>query len=522
MRETENKNKMFTKHTAIKYILVAGIILILSGAGIYAQGLMTTMDKYKLFSTSKQKIVATYDNLLNNYNNGNALKDVDNTCGVLTWGESYVLKSLLEMYKATKNTKYIDKFIEHADTVLSHRSDKLGIKDWEGKLRKGWLTNSEFTLGMPIILKDSNGNPSLEIQPVRFAYNNQTEIKVTPDMNNYNFNITVSNPQDNKTPKSYTNLTMNKVEQIINEDNQGQFALIRVKKLCTNIPALTTIMNPTTAKVALHGHHTAVILAPYAEFNYLVKSNPNLAKYKNKADKYQKAIIESMDDYENTWVDKGNYGYYIFEKGIPFWSDGVEEPYNANSYAGKVFLYLYLSTGEEKYKARANKIANLIKKGLIKEPNGSYVWYYWFGHPSNGWNKETNISKNLSFYPPNKAMEDTSHAQSVISFINDCYENNLFFKKEDIKALVNTFNKNILLNKVSKPFLSDTVNGKGKGNYDNIHYGFIKLSKEDKSIWNQLLWINMSLENDKPEVALDIKNNPSVILLDWASLARYY
>jgi hypothetical protein len=44
----------------------------------------------------------------------------------LTWGESYVLEALVNMYDVTGNLKYLDMFIKHADEVINNRDDRAG------------------------------------------------------------------------------------------------------------------------------------------------------------------------------------------------------------------------------------------------------------------------------------------------------------------------------------------------------------------------------------------------------------
>ncbi|MEK0337533.1 MAG: hypothetical protein QQN41_08890, partial [Nitrosopumilus sp.] len=53
-----------------------------------------------------------YNTILNSWNDGSALKDINNIAGGIVWGEAYILESLLEMYEATKDTSYLAIFID--------------------------------------------------------------------------------------------------------------------------------------------------------------------------------------------------------------------------------------------------------------------------------------------------------------------------------------------------------------------------------------------------------------------------
>lgn len=91
-------------------------------------------------------------------NNGNWYKDSNNESGVLAWDESYVMRSYLEMYEATGKTKYLDKFIVHADSVLKQRDSVRGVKDYRGLSLPAWSAGKRYT-----------GNDTLKIFEVHTA-----------------------------------------------------------------------------------------------------------------------------------------------------------------------------------------------------------------------------------------------------------------------------------------------------------------------------------------------------------------
>ena len=75
----------------------------------------------------KSKVVETYKDDVESY----------------AWGESYVMMSLMEMYKATQDTWFLDKLIEHADAVFANRDDVLGqIDEYRNKTMPGWGTTN--------------------------------------------------------------------------------------------------------------------------------------------------------------------------------------------------------------------------------------------------------------------------------------------------------------------------------------------------------------------------------------------
>ncbi len=65
------------------------------------------------------------------------------TIGYLSWRQSRILDSYLNVYEATKDAKWIEKFIHQADLVLSHRDDRSWGRDtptWSNLkyLNTGW------------------------------------------------------------------------------------------------------------------------------------------------------------------------------------------------------------------------------------------------------------------------------------------------------------------------------------------------------------------------------------------------
>jgi len=71
-------------------------------------------------------------------NKGEGYSTVDNAEGKLAWGESYLMESYLVMYEATHDTKWLDKFVWHAQRVVNNTDKARGIKDYRGRSAVGW------------------------------------------------------------------------------------------------------------------------------------------------------------------------------------------------------------------------------------------------------------------------------------------------------------------------------------------------------------------------------------------------
>jgi hypothetical protein len=71
-------------------------------------------------------------------NKGEGYSTYDNAEGKLAWAESYLMESYLVMYEATKDKKWLDKFVAHAQRVVNNSDKARGIKDYRGRSVVGW------------------------------------------------------------------------------------------------------------------------------------------------------------------------------------------------------------------------------------------------------------------------------------------------------------------------------------------------------------------------------------------------
>ncbi len=62
-------------------------------------------------------------------NGGKGYSEHTNDEGFLAWAESYILLGYMEMYRATRDRRYLRQLVEHFDRVLRNRDDVRGIAD---------------------------------------------------------------------------------------------------------------------------------------------------------------------------------------------------------------------------------------------------------------------------------------------------------------------------------------------------------------------------------------------------------
>lgn len=119
-----------------------------------------------------------YQDYLDILNHGQAFSIWDNEYGVLAWGESFILESLLNMYQATGDEAYLERFVAHAEAVIAQGDDHAGRKDYRGHSSSGWATAGPVTLARAV-LPDSTGQPALEINGRSQLRQNQIAVRLT-------------------------------------------------------------------------------------------------------------------------------------------------------------------------------------------------------------------------------------------------------------------------------------------------------------------------------------------------------
>ncbi|MEP6756326.1 MAG: hypothetical protein ABJA67_12550 [Chthonomonadales bacterium] len=94
-----------------------------------------------------QDFVARFDRLDNQLNGGlGYVHRPGNTSGY-AWGESYLMSAYVTMYRATSDTHFLDKLVDHFDRVLANRDDVRHLKDqFTNQELAGW-GSSEYSKG---------------------------------------------------------------------------------------------------------------------------------------------------------------------------------------------------------------------------------------------------------------------------------------------------------------------------------------------------------------------------------------
>jgi hypothetical protein len=190
------------------------------------------------------------------------------------------MESLINMYEVTGDKKYIDIFVKHADHVMEIRDDSACRWDFMGKVRPGWQTGAYYTLGIPKIIPDVEGFPSIEIQAVHRTGNGNTSVEVISGRSD-EFTVIIRNDFRKKSHviQKYEHLNMRTVEEDINSFLSPE-DWIRIKKYGSKPPAPGIYYLKETYRMVLHELHTPLIGVPFLRFAALVfeKNNCNVTR----------------------------------------------------------------------------------------------------------------------------------------------------------------------------------------------------------------------------------------------------
>jgi hypothetical protein len=159
--------------------------------------------------------------------------------------------------------------------------------------------------------------------------------------------------------------------------------------------------------------HAGMIVFPMARCAAIVLPDSTLAaKYGPAVRKIFTDVAETLAAYEEDWregpnADEGYYYCPVLKTGLPF---------NQQNALGRAMVAMYLATGKDSYRQRAEKLARFFKRRLKIEED-RYSWDYW---------------------PQRPGAEDTSHASINVDFAFQCYRAGIVFDAADMNRFVAT------------------------------------------------------------------------------------
>lgn len=418
----------------------------------------------------------------------------------LAWGEAYLLRSYLDLYKLTGSTVWLDKFTLHVDTVIANANDD----DNDGYL--GWstanysteqVTNGGFETA-------ASGDATLPSGWSRWQATSATAFRQTTNKQSGSWGLeVVTDPT--KWQKLVTTLpAYNPRSPYIltfwgrtNGSAAGGRADILDTTTGTVVAGISFTETTWTKKTlkfqapAAAGHtlqlrlghsayahtngrayfdgvsileniswmvHDGQLGVPIAEFVRLVTDTPVLqAGYQTKATSYrtflENEIVprwESSPVLTNCWVSlSSTTGVYKF----PYSSNHL--PYNQYAVYLHMLMILHDVNGNATYLDRARRGAQYFKNNLTLSGT-SYSWKY-------------------ADY--SATIEDTSHANLELSLAHEMFGLGQIFNGTDMERFTSTF-MNVMWNQsTTAPLVYQRVNGTGDWSYTRVLGNWMELAQ---------------------------------------------
>jgi hypothetical protein len=421
----------------------------------------------------------------------------------LAWSESATLRTLVDLYEATDDPKYLAEVARRGDRLLFHRDDRRGVVDGSGKSRPAWSMALKYVVAEGQ-LTDASGKPVIKILSTPSAYNDQTTVEfiylkgrtdrftIEAKNNYYKRNETFSDVSLNPADERF-------IEKIINDpmspysarsgDYTDKSNLIRVSLVSSSTPVVQKI---TLKSIPLaYMGYIGIIYEPMLRFAEFVKAKPEQKDMIPAADRFIKAAEESYEDASNRLWRNGpgkDEGYYLTcERGESFPADNVGAPINFLARHVCAQLALYRLTKKAEYLERSEKMCRLLKNRLRYDPQSDlYVWNYWYEPMTTvGWKPEDNLSLNVKYFKPSASVEDVSHGVLDIAMIVEANRTGIVFDDTDVKRFANTLLVNVLL-----PDHSGVRRGVDGGpenpGYFNALHGWLELSAANTEVYKAI------------------------------------
>lgn len=356
-------------------------------------------------------LVKNFDDYSERVRAARADKASTNLEGAIAWRDSYEMDAYLLMYQATGDAAYMDYFIELADMIVTARADKAGVPDWRGWLRRGWIVNGSVTLGQPVVVLDTKGNPSLEIQCRLESNNESLAIEINPAKDGKSFDMAVRNLVTGQMAGNWEKLTMDSVESAVNAEGSA----LKVKKMGGNVPGKCIPFTTPSMRAVIQPLHWGKITTPLTNVSAMIAKNPEMAALKGRAANYTATTVEAFGELDKSFDAKARNGFYAFEKNCPILSAGKPAPVWAQAATGTGLLYLDDATTETIYARRAEQIANYVKTQVEVGADGKVA------------------------IKDQEKPESLENLQLIMRFMSECARRNIVFTSADLEHFGRAF-----------------------------------------------------------------------------------
>lgn len=158
-------------------------ITILAAFSLVMTGLNTILffdsDQEKFnenLSLNQEILVQKFKEMDAALNNEQGYSNYDNDNGYLSWAQSYLLESYLDMYQVTQNVDYLKKFINQSDRIINCTDRARNITDYRGRSLLAWSTTKYSRDNARIVSLVDSGMITYPLSKFALLVNNNPEL----------------------------------------------------------------------------------------------------------------------------------------------------------------------------------------------------------------------------------------------------------------------------------------------------------------------------------------------------------
>jgi hypothetical protein len=415
--------------------------------------------------------------------------------GLLAWGHSHCLESLLLMYEATGATTYLDLFLSYGDGVLAARDTERGVPSSpDGRREPAWRSLYGFSQSW-LRLHDPDGYPVFRLQcrPMG-GPNRPTRASVVPRDDLFDLEVTRGDG------------AVDRLAGLSADPGHVRYAprLVRTMSTLSRVtvrelrdrPDPSTVLRPAREKVMapqpyVHPSHTGAIVTPLAGFARLVATTPALAavpRYAAAARRYRDAAVAALEVHEREWREDPSTGegWYVFLRGDPWYLDGTELPLNEFMTLAKAYGELARLPGADPAWARRTRaMARAFTNALrLDRTRDAYVWTYELPRSLmyRGWGAAHDVSDHNPVQPPKQVVEDLKHATldlEVAFFLAD----RGYLTPRDARRFAHTFTRVMAKGSGRWARVAANVDGSGPASRNPLAMLFLGAARWDPAVY---------------------------------------
>ncbi|MDP2587419.1 MAG: cell wall-binding repeat-containing protein [bacterium] len=387
----------------------------------------------------------------------------------LRWDQGFMFEAYLDMYRGTKDVRWLEKIVDQADTVWSNCYDNAASPGTSDDGYCGWSTSryaramlkpstttSSNSAGFKLL--DSGGSVVSGNIGIYGPGNGDTvkdaelEIRFPTSHHRYEVWRTSGTPVCLNCPVTADNYPGG-ISNVQIDDAAIESAVgYDVRFIFSNsYPWVGDVYKlQTKAKKQLEYENIeGGMLAPLIEFAVEVKSDPTLHSISaggstllTKANEYVTLVGDNIypkwepyfkASYSAGW-NGGSGGVYTWPTDEQYAIPGNTLPVNQSTDLAQLWVRMYQATGETKYFTRAQQVAAWFKSKLeVKTAPDGQQYYYWrYYYPSGSWDSWSEV-----------IPEDVNHGGTVLKFVTAAREAGITFSTSDLELFGNTFSSQL-------------------------------------------------------------------------------